>query len=152
MKNKSYIGISFIILIFGIWAVPKIVAKFQKSDLAEIGQVAAQDVELVHAPVFMHDAALAFAQCGRHLVLDIDNQPGVLAQLGEGALELGGAIAALGGQAVVDLGGTGRVDTVHPRTQLAIVGVLHQRSVGGRVQRELAAVFAIGFGGGDQSA
>ncbi|EAZ95459.1 hypothetical protein FBBAL38_07155 [Flavobacteria bacterium BAL38] len=24
MKNKSYIGISFIVLIFGIWAVPKI--------------------------------------------------------------------------------------------------------------------------------
>lgn len=39
MKNKSYIGISFIILIFGIWAIPKIVAKFQKSDLAEIGPV-----------------------------------------------------------------------------------------------------------------
>lgn len=39
MKNKSYIGISFIILIFGIWAVPKIVAKFQKSDLVEIGPV-----------------------------------------------------------------------------------------------------------------
>ena len=39
MKNKSYIGISFIVLIFGIWAVPKIVAKFQKSDLVEIGPV-----------------------------------------------------------------------------------------------------------------
>jgi protein SCO1/2 len=39
MKNKSYIGISFIVLIFGIWAVPKIVAKFQKSDLLEIGPV-----------------------------------------------------------------------------------------------------------------
>ena len=39
MKNKSYIGISFIVLIFGIWAVPKIVAKFQKSDLVEIGLV-----------------------------------------------------------------------------------------------------------------
>lgn len=39
MKNKSYIGISFIILIFGIWAVPKIVAKFQKSDLVQIGPV-----------------------------------------------------------------------------------------------------------------
>ena len=37
MKNKSYIGISFIVLIFGIWAVPKIVARFQKSDLQEIG-------------------------------------------------------------------------------------------------------------------
>lgn len=37
MKNKSYIGISFIVLIFGIWAVPKIVGRFQKSDLVEIG-------------------------------------------------------------------------------------------------------------------
>ena len=41
MKNKSYIGISFIVLIFGIWAVPKIVAKFQKSDLVEIGPIPA---------------------------------------------------------------------------------------------------------------
>jgi protein SCO1/2 len=41
MKNKSYIGISFIILIFGIWAVPKIIARFQKSDLVEMGQVPA---------------------------------------------------------------------------------------------------------------
>lgn len=41
MKNKSYIGISFIVLIFGIWAVPKIVGKFQKSDLVEIGPVPA---------------------------------------------------------------------------------------------------------------
>ena len=41
MKNKSYsyVGISFIILVFGIWAVPKIVDKFKKSDLVEIGPV-----------------------------------------------------------------------------------------------------------------
>ncbi|TRW26494.1 SCO family protein [Flavobacterium zepuense] len=39
MKNKSYIGISFIVLIFGIWAVPKIVDRFKKSDLTEIGTV-----------------------------------------------------------------------------------------------------------------
>lgn len=38
MKNKSYIGITFIILIFGIWAIPKIVAKFQKSDLYTMGK------------------------------------------------------------------------------------------------------------------
>lgn len=36
-KSYSYIGVSFIVLLFGIWAVPKIVAKFQKSDLVEIG-------------------------------------------------------------------------------------------------------------------
>ncbi len=41
MNNKSYIGISFIVLIFGIWAIPKIIAKFQKSDLVEIGPVPA---------------------------------------------------------------------------------------------------------------
>lgn len=39
MKNKSYIGISFIVLLFGIWAVPKIVAKFQQSDLHTVGPV-----------------------------------------------------------------------------------------------------------------
>ena len=40
-KSYSYIGISFVILIFGIWAVPKIVAKFQKSDLEDVGPVPA---------------------------------------------------------------------------------------------------------------
>lgn len=39
MKNYSYIGISFIILVFGIWAVPKIVEKFTKPDLVIIGKV-----------------------------------------------------------------------------------------------------------------
>ena len=39
MKNKSYIGISFIILIFGIYAVPKIIKNFTGSDLVEIGAV-----------------------------------------------------------------------------------------------------------------
>jgi protein SCO1 len=41
MKNKSYIGITFIVLIFGIWAIPKIIAKFQKSDLHTMGHVPA---------------------------------------------------------------------------------------------------------------
>ena len=39
MKNKSYIGISFIILIFGIYAIPKILDKFKKSDLEVLGPV-----------------------------------------------------------------------------------------------------------------
>jgi len=38
-KSYSYVGISFIVLVFGIWAVPKIVDKFKKSDLVEIGPV-----------------------------------------------------------------------------------------------------------------
>ena len=38
MKDKSYIWISFIVLIFGIWSVPKIIDKFKKSDLMVIGK------------------------------------------------------------------------------------------------------------------
>jgi protein SCO1/2 len=34
-KNKSYIGISFIILIFGIYAVPKIVSRIQNNDIVQ---------------------------------------------------------------------------------------------------------------------
>jgi protein SCO1 len=37
MKNKSYIGISFIILIFGIYAVPKIIDRLSGNDLVVIG-------------------------------------------------------------------------------------------------------------------
>ena len=36
MKNYSYIGISFIILVFGIWSVPKIVEKFTNQELSYI--------------------------------------------------------------------------------------------------------------------
>jgi protein SCO1/2 len=39
MKNYSYVGITFIILIFGIWAVPKIVRSLSKPDMAVIGKV-----------------------------------------------------------------------------------------------------------------
>lgn len=38
-KSYSYIGISFIILLFGIYAIPKIVQRFQKSDLEKFGKV-----------------------------------------------------------------------------------------------------------------
>lgn len=39
MRNYSYIGISFIVLIFGIWAVPKIIDHFSAPDLAITGSV-----------------------------------------------------------------------------------------------------------------
>ncbi|MBL4887901.1 MAG: SCO family protein [Flavobacteriaceae bacterium] len=39
MKNYTYVWVSFIILIFGIWSVPKIVAYLSKPDLAVIGKV-----------------------------------------------------------------------------------------------------------------
>ncbi|MBP6756621.1 MAG: SCO family protein, partial [Bacteroidia bacterium] len=35
LKNKSYIGISFIILIFGIYAVPKIVDRIKNNDVVK---------------------------------------------------------------------------------------------------------------------
>jgi protein SCO1/2 len=35
LKNKSYIGISFIILVFGIYAVPKIVDRFQNNEIVK---------------------------------------------------------------------------------------------------------------------
>lgn len=38
MNNKSYIWISFIVLVFGIWAVPKIVDKFTGEQLFVLGK------------------------------------------------------------------------------------------------------------------
>ena len=32
LKNKSYIGISFIILVFGIYAIPKIIDRIQNNE------------------------------------------------------------------------------------------------------------------------
>lgn len=45
-KNYSYIGISLVILLFGIYAIPKIVARFQKSDLLKFEKV--PDFEFVN--------------------------------------------------------------------------------------------------------
>ena len=40
MKKKySYIGIAFIILLFGIYAIPKIVNRFEDSGLMKFGKV-----------------------------------------------------------------------------------------------------------------
>ena len=38
-KKYSYIGVSFIILLFGIYAIPKIVARFQDSGLVKFNKV-----------------------------------------------------------------------------------------------------------------
>ena len=46
MKNKSYIGISFIILIFGIWAVPNIIERVKNNTIVKgdrLNQVDASD-------------------------------------------------------------------------------------------------------------
>jgi len=42
-KEYSYVGISFVILLFGIWAVPKIVNQFAKPDLVVIGDKVVPD-------------------------------------------------------------------------------------------------------------
>ena len=53
LKNKSYIGISFIVLLFGIYAVPRIVNRIQNNDvvkgdrLDKIGSVSKNDQKLV---------------------------------------------------------------------------------------------------------
>lgn len=39
MKKNSYVGVAFIILIFGIYAIPKIVNKFKSPTLIEIGKI-----------------------------------------------------------------------------------------------------------------
>lgn len=35
MKNKSFIGISFIVLVFGIWTVPKIISRFTENNITD---------------------------------------------------------------------------------------------------------------------
>jgi protein SCO1/2 len=35
MKNKSFIGISFIVLIFGIWTVPKIISRYTDNNIVD---------------------------------------------------------------------------------------------------------------------
>jgi protein SCO1 len=35
LKNKSYIGISFIILVFGIYAIPKIIDRFENNEIVK---------------------------------------------------------------------------------------------------------------------
>lgn len=39
MKKNSYIAVAFVILVFGIWAVPKIIAKFDKKELVRFEKV-----------------------------------------------------------------------------------------------------------------
>lgn len=38
-KNKAYIGISFVILVFGIYAVPKIISRIQNGDIVKGGRL-----------------------------------------------------------------------------------------------------------------
>ena len=35
MKNKSFIGISFIVLVFGIWTIPKIISRYTDNNIVD---------------------------------------------------------------------------------------------------------------------
>jgi len=48
MKKYSYISIAFVILIFGIWTVPKIVAKFNQNELVKFEEVPPYEFENQH--------------------------------------------------------------------------------------------------------
>ncbi len=48
MKKYSYISIAFVILIFGIWAVPKIVANFNQNELIKFEEVPPFEFENQH--------------------------------------------------------------------------------------------------------
>ena len=39
MKKNSYIAVAFIVLIFGIWAVPKIIGRFEGTELMSFEEV-----------------------------------------------------------------------------------------------------------------
>lgn len=61
LKNKSYIGISFIILVFGIFAIPKIIDRIQNNGIVKgerldkVSNTSSENVELVkigQAPKF----------------------------------------------------------------------------------------------------
>lgn len=41
MRDKSYIWISLVVLVFGIWAIPEIVKRFEKPDLVDLGKAPA---------------------------------------------------------------------------------------------------------------
>lgn len=57
MKKNSYIAIAFVILVFGIWAIPKIIARFDRPELVRFEMVppfefTSQDSVLVDQKTF----------------------------------------------------------------------------------------------------
>ena len=57
MKKNSYIAVAFVILVFGIWAVPKIIGKFDRQELVKFEKVPpfeflSQDSTLVNQGTF----------------------------------------------------------------------------------------------------
>lgn len=61
MKNKSYIGISFIILLFGIYAVPKIVDRFKGDDVVKSDRLNNQTGSGVSADLYVIGKAPGFS-------------------------------------------------------------------------------------------
>jgi protein SCO1/2 len=47
LKNKSYIGISFVILVFGIYAIPKIIDRFQMNTIVQSDRLDQENSKVV---------------------------------------------------------------------------------------------------------
>jgi len=56
MKNKSYIGVSFIILLFGIYTVPKVVAHFSEPKLHTFDKVPAFEFTDQHGETITNES------------------------------------------------------------------------------------------------
>ena len=57
MKNKSYIGISFIILLFGIYAIPKIVTRIKNGTVVQNDRMSSQNETVIDTSlVLIHQA------------------------------------------------------------------------------------------------
>ncbi|MHC5308758.1 SCO family protein [Myroides sp. LJL116] len=55
MKDKSYIWISLVVLVFGIWAVPKIVDRFSSPSLHVMGKAPAFELTNQHNKIITQD-------------------------------------------------------------------------------------------------
>lgn len=72
-KNKSYIWISFIVLIFGIYAVPKIIDRIEKGDIVKSGRLDNVKAESVASDLFKVGPAPKFSltnQEGKNITQD----------------------------------------------------------------------------------
>ena len=70
MKNKSYIGISFIILIFGIWAIPKIVARIKNDNV-----VKGERLDKVTSPGSNDKSLVVIGPVPKFTLTNQDNKP-----------------------------------------------------------------------------
>ena len=58
MKNKSYIGIAFIILVFGILVIPKIIERVKNDDIVKGDRLILREqkppIKVIYSPLVKH--------------------------------------------------------------------------------------------------